>query len=105
MLTDENTLVSVVLKTLIDSFELKKAGVLIRKGTSNSYQSNRLIGFRAKRISLDAKSFLIRRLEKKPLLTKLSFTPSGRGLGSGRKKRPNLSSVFPLSDARISWES
>ncbi|KKL82960.1 hypothetical protein LCGC14_1979540, partial [marine sediment metagenome] len=63
-LIDENKLVPVVLKTIINSFRLDKAGIILRKGTSNFYESKKLIGFRAKKLSLKASNFLIGHLNK-----------------------------------------
>jgi len=63
-LMDREKLVSVILKTIIESFRLDKAGVLLWKGTSNSYQSEKLIGFKAKDLSLTKGSFLVGHLKK-----------------------------------------
>jgi len=63
-LIDQNKLVSVILKTVIESFGLEKAGIIFQEGTSDFYQSKKLIGFRVRKISLDAKSSLIRHLKK-----------------------------------------
>ena len=63
-LIDQNKLVSVILKTVIESFALKKAGIILQKGTPDYYESKKLIGFRARKISLDAKSSLVRHLKK-----------------------------------------
>jgi len=63
-LIDQNELVSVFLKTVIDSFELDKAGIILRKGTSGYYESEKLIGFKTKNLSLESDNFLIRHLKK-----------------------------------------
>ncbi len=63
-LIDQNELVSVFLKTVIDSFELDKAGIILRKGTSDYYKSKELIGFKAKNLFLKSDNFLIRHLKK-----------------------------------------
>ena len=63
-LIDQNELVSVFLKTVIDSFGLDKAGIILRKGTSNYYESEKLIGFKTKNLSLESDNFLIRHLKK-----------------------------------------
>ncbi len=63
-LIDESELVSVFLKTVIDSFQLDKAGIIRRKGTSDCYRSERLIGFKAEKLSLRSSSPLIRHLRK-----------------------------------------
>ena len=52
-LIDQNELVSVFLKAVIDSFELDKAGIILRKGTSGYYESEKLIGFKTKNLSLE----------------------------------------------------
>ncbi|GAI83371.1 unnamed protein product, partial [marine sediment metagenome] len=64
-LMDRKKLVSVILKTIIESFRLDKAGILTLKGTSNCYQSEKLLGFKAKDLSLETSNFLIRHLKKK----------------------------------------
>ena len=63
-LIDQTELISVVLKTIIDSFKLDKAGIILRKGTSDYYESEELIGFKAKNLSLRSDNFLIRHLKK-----------------------------------------
>ena len=63
-LIDQNELVSVFLKTVIDSFELDKAGIILRKGTSHYYESEKLIGFKTKNLSLKSDNFLIHHLKK-----------------------------------------
>lgn len=63
-LIDQSELVSVFLKTVIDSFQLDKAGIILRKGTSDYYESEKLIGFKAKNLSLKSDNFLIRHLKK-----------------------------------------
>lgn len=63
-LIDQNELVSVFLKTVIDSFELDKAGIILRKGTSDYYEGEKLIGFKTKNLSLKSDNFLIRHLKK-----------------------------------------
>jgi signal transduction histidine kinase len=63
-LIDQNELVSVFLKTVIDSFGLDKAGIILRKGTSHYYESEKLIGFKTKNLSLKSDNFLIRHLKK-----------------------------------------
>jgi transcriptional regulator with GAF, ATPase, and Fis domain len=61
---DRERLLSVILKTIMESFRLDKAGILLRKGTSNSYRSEKLLGFKAKDLSLTKGSFLVRHLKK-----------------------------------------
>ena len=56
-LMDREKLVSVILKAIMESFRLDKAGILLRKGTSNSYRSEKLLGFKAKDLSLTKGSF------------------------------------------------
>jgi len=63
-LMDREKLVSVILKAIMESFRLDKAGILLRKGTSNSYRSEKLLGFKAKDLSLTKGSFLVRHLKK-----------------------------------------
>ena len=63
-LMDREKLVSVVLKTIIESFRLDKAGILLRRENSNHYQSEKLLGFKAKDLSLKTSSFLVRHLKK-----------------------------------------
>lgn len=63
-LIDESELVSVFLKTVIDSFKLDKAGIILQKGTPDYYESEKLIGFRAKKLSLKTSGLLIRHLKK-----------------------------------------
>lgn len=63
-LIDQNELVSVFLKTIIDSFELDKAGIILQKGTSHYYESEKLIGFKTKNLSLKSDNFLIHHLKK-----------------------------------------
>jgi len=63
-LMDREKLISVILKTITESFRLDKAGILLRKGTSNSYRSEKLLGFKAKDLSLTKGSFLVRHLKK-----------------------------------------
>jgi signal transduction histidine kinase len=41
-----------------------KAGIILRKGTSNYYESEKLIGFKTKNLSLKSDNFLIRHLKK-----------------------------------------
>ncbi|GAJ09171.1 unnamed protein product [marine sediment metagenome] len=48
----------------MDSFQLDKAGIIRRKGTSDCYKSEKLIGFKAKKLSLNTSSLLIRHLKK-----------------------------------------
>lgn len=63
-LIDQAELVSVFLKTVIDSFKLDKAGIILRKGTPDYYESEKLIGFKAKNLSLRTGSFLALHLKK-----------------------------------------
>jgi len=63
-LIDQSELVSIFLKTVIDSFKLDKAGIILRKGTSDYYESKELIGFKIKNLSLKSDNFLIRHLKK-----------------------------------------
>lgn len=63
-LIDQAELVSVFLETVIDSFRLDKAGIILRKGTSDYYESEKLIGFKTKNLSLESDNFLIRHLKK-----------------------------------------
>ena len=63
-LMDREKLLSVILKTIMESFRLDKAGILLRKGASNSYRSEKLLGFKAKDLSLTKGSFLVRHLKK-----------------------------------------
>jgi len=63
-LIDQSELVSVFLETVIDSFKLDKAGIILRKGTSGYYESKELIGFKVKKLSLKSDNFLIRHLKK-----------------------------------------
>ena len=63
-LIDQSELVSVFLQTVIDSFKLDKAGIILRKGTPDYYESEKLIGFRAKKLSLKTSGLLIRHLKK-----------------------------------------
>ncbi len=63
-LMDQEKLVSVVLGTIMESFRLDKAGILLRTGTSNYYRSEKLIGFKTKDLSLKTSNFLIRHLNK-----------------------------------------
>jgi len=63
-LIDQNELISVFLKTVIDSFQLDKAGIILRKETSDYYKSEKLIGFKAKNLSLKTDSFLALHLKK-----------------------------------------
>lgn len=63
-LMDREKLLSVILKAIMESFRLDKAGILLRKGTSNSYRSEKLLGFKAKDLSLTKGSFLVGHLKK-----------------------------------------
>lgn len=63
-LIDQSELVLVFLNTIIDSFQLDKAGIILQKGTPDYYESKKLIGFRRKKLSLKASSFLIGHLKK-----------------------------------------
>ncbi|TET62241.1 GAF domain-containing protein, partial [Candidatus Aerophobetes bacterium] len=63
-LMDREKLVSVVLRTIMESFRLDKAGILLRKETSKGYRSEKLIGFKAKDLSLARSNFLVRHLTK-----------------------------------------
>lgn len=64
-LIDKNKLVSVFLKTIINSFQLDKAGIILHRETSQYYDSEKLIGFKAKNLSLKANSPLVYHLKKK----------------------------------------
>jgi len=61
---DREKVVSVVLSAIIESFGLDKAGILLRKETSNHYQSEKLLGFKAKDLSLTRSNSLVRHLRK-----------------------------------------
>ncbi len=63
-LIDQKELVSVFLGTVIDSFQLDKAGIILRKGTSDYYESEKLIGFKTKNLFSKSDNFLIRHLKK-----------------------------------------
>lgn len=61
---DREKLVSVVLRTIMESFRSDKAGILLWKETSKGYRSEKLLGFRAKDLSLTRSNFLVRHLKK-----------------------------------------
>lgn len=63
-LIEQSELISVFLESVIDSFKLDKAGIILQKETSGYYESKELIGFRAKKLSLESDNFLIRHLKK-----------------------------------------
>ncbi|MFQ5834988.1 MAG: ATP-binding protein [bacterium] len=63
-LMDLEKLVSVILRTIIEFLGLDKAGILLRRGTSSYYRSEKLMGFKAKDLSLKTSNFLIRHLKK-----------------------------------------
>jgi len=63
-LIDQAELISVFLNTIIDSFQLDKAGIILRKGTPDYYESKKLIGFRRKKLSLKTSGLLIGHLKK-----------------------------------------
>jgi len=48
----------------MESFRLDKAGILLWKETSKGYRSEKLLGFRAKDLSLTRSNFLVRHLKK-----------------------------------------
>lgn len=61
---DREKLVSVVLGTIMESFKLDKAGILLQKETSKGYRSEKLLGFKVKDLSLARSNFLVRHLKK-----------------------------------------
>ena len=63
-LIDQTELISVFLNTIIDSFKLDKAGIILQRETPDYYESKELIGFRRKKLSLKASSPLIGHLKK-----------------------------------------
>lgn len=63
-LIEQSELISLFLETIIDSFQLDKAGIILQKKTSGYYESRELIGFRAKKLSLERDNLLIGHLKK-----------------------------------------
>ncbi len=61
---DREKLFSLVLRSIMESFKLDKAGILLRKETSKHYRSEKLLGFKVKDLSLARSSFLVRHLKK-----------------------------------------
>ncbi|GAJ22305.1 unnamed protein product, partial [marine sediment metagenome] len=59
-LIDINQLLNITLSLV----EKDKAGIILRKGTSNYYESEKLIGFKVKNLFLKSDNFLIRHLKK-----------------------------------------